>query len=72
MNRQGLFGQAGTLVYQFSQRGRMLSSISVLALIALIIVGLGVSLQNAQRQLNDASSSAALTFNVFMSNIEEI
>jgi GAF domain-containing protein/HAMP domain-containing protein len=70
MNRQGLFGQAGTLVYQFSQRGRTLSSISVLALIALIIVGLGVSLQNAQRQLNDASSSAALTFNVFMSNIE--
>jgi GAF domain-containing protein/HAMP domain-containing protein len=70
MNRQGLFGQAGTLGYQISQRGRMLSLVSVLALFALIIVGLGVSLQNAQRQLNEASSSTALTFNVFMSDIE--
>jgi flagellar biosynthesis protein FliQ len=62
MNRQGLFGQAGTLAYQISQRGRTLSLISVLALFALTIVGLGVSLQNAQRQLNETSSFAALTF----------
>jgi GAF domain-containing protein/HAMP domain-containing protein len=70
MNRQGLFEQTETLGYQISRRGRMLSSISVLALFALIIVGLGVSLQNAQRQLTEASSSAALSFNVFMSDIE--
>jgi GAF domain-containing protein/HAMP domain-containing protein len=70
MNRQGFFGQPGTLGHQLSQQGRLLSLIAVLALLTLSVVGLGASLQNTERQLNEASASAALTFNVFMNNIQ--
>jgi GAF domain-containing protein/HAMP domain-containing protein len=70
MARQANFGQSDSLGSQISRRGRLLSSIAVFALIALSVVGLGASLQNTQRQLNEASASAVLTFNVFINNIE--
>ncbi len=70
MNRQAFLGQTGVLSRQLSQRGRLLSLIAVLALIALSVVGLGASLQNTQSQLNDASVSAALDFTVFLKDIQ--
>jgi GAF domain-containing protein/HAMP domain-containing protein len=70
MNRKANFGRSSSLGNQISQRGRLLSFITILTLIALSVVGLGASLQNTERQLNEASSSAVLTFNVFINNIE--
>jgi GAF domain-containing protein/HAMP domain-containing protein len=70
MTRQANFEQPNSLSNQLSRRGRFLSFIAVLALIALSVVGLGASLQSTERQLNEASASAVLTFNVFINNIE--
>lgn len=70
MNRSRFSGQTNTLSNQISRRGRLLSSIAILALLALSVVGLGASLQTTQNQLNEASASAVLTFKVFINNIE--
>lgn len=70
MNRQAFFGQTGILGNQISRRGRLLSLIAILALVTLSVVGLGASLQNTGRQLDEAIASATLTFNVFINNIK--
>ncbi len=70
MNRQAIFGPAGSLSNQLSQRGRLLSLVTIVALIALSVTGLRASLQSAENQLNEASASAVLAFNVFINNIE--
>ena len=70
MKKRSFFGAAGTLSGQLVRRVVLLSLIAFLALAAVTAVGLGASLQGAQRQLSEAGVVAVRAFDEFLGNIQ--
>jgi len=65
-----MFGQAGVLGGRLVRRVALLSLIAIIGLGVASGVGLWGTLQNTQRQLNDASESASDVFNSFLVRVE--